>query len=136
MHKDPIEIIPKQLFMKVKIMGVPYDPWNATQFAQNLSKKGVEMIEFKMNVGNLSEPMKLLDALIREKRFIHNGSPLLKFCIGNVVAKPDHNGNVYPRKTNEKLKIDPIITAMMCLAMWIQENQNTSVYETRGIRTL
>ncbi len=125
-----------ELSKKIKIMGVPYDPWNATQFAQNLSKKGVEMIEFRMNVANLSEAMKTLDALIREGNFVHNGSPLLKFCIGNVVAKPDHNGNVYPRKNNEKLKIDPIITAMMCLAMWIQEGTKSSVYETRGIRTL
>lgn len=112
-----------------------YDPWSATQLAQELSEK-IEMVKFSMNVANLSEPMKKLDVLIRTGKVRHNGSSLLRWCLGNVVAKEDHNGNVFPRKPHEKMKIDPIIAILMALAGWLAEPDSSSVYEERGIRTL
>lgn len=112
-----------------------YDTWNATEMAQKLSDK-IEMVKFAMNVANFSEPMKKFDSLMREKKIRHNGSKLLRWCIGNVVAKYDHNENVYPRKSNVKLKIDPVIAILMAMAGWIQDKKEESVYEERGIRTL
>lgn len=110
-----------------------YDTWNATEMAQKLSDK-IEMVKFAMNTANFSEPMKKLDALMREKMIVHNGSPLLRWTIGNVVAKRDHNDNVYPRKSHPKLKIDPAIALLMALAGWLQDEQKESVYESRGLR--
>lgn len=112
-----------------------YDPWNATETAQNLSDK-VEMVKISMNVGNLSAPTKMLLTLMLEGKLRHNNSPLLRWCIGNVVAKEDHNGNVFPRKSHEKLKIDPVIAIIMALAGWITDDKEESVYETRGLRII
>lgn len=120
---------------QLRVIECMYDAWNATEAAQKLSDK-VEMVKMAMNVGNFSEPMKKLDSLIRSGKLRHNGSPLLRWCLGNVVAKEDHNGNVYPRKSHVKLKIDPIIAILMALAGWIASGDETSVYETRGIRSL
>lgn len=118
-----------------RIIECLYDAWNATETAQKLSNK-IEMVKIAMNVANLSEPMKKLDALMRAGKIRHNGSPLLRWCLGNVVAKEDHNGNVFPRKSHVKLKIDPVIAILMALAGWLQDDQVESVYETRGLRTL
>jgi len=112
-----------------------YDGWSATETAQKLQDH-MKMTKVAMNVGNFSEPMKKLDSLIRSGKVRHNGSPLLRWCLGNVVAKEDHNGNVFPRKSHEKRKIDPIIALIMALAGWIAAGEETSVYETRGIRKL
>jgi Phage terminase-like protein, large subunit len=103
--------------------------------AQKLSGK-IEMVKFAMNTANLSEPMKKLDSLMREGKIRHNGSPLLRWCLGNVVAKEDANSNVYPRKSHVRLKIDPIIAVLMALAMWIQDDSVDSIYSERGIRTI
>ncbi len=119
----------------IRIAECLYDAWNATETAQKLSSK-IEMVKISMNVANLSEPMKKLDALMRAGKIRHNGSPLLRWCLGNVVAKEDHNGNVFPRKSHTKLKIDPIVAILMALAGWLQTEQMDSVYESRGIRTL
>ncbi|MNG37487.1 Phage Terminase [compost metagenome] len=73
---------------------------------------------------------------MRQGKVRHNGSPLLRWCLGNVVAKEDHNGNVFPRKSHEKLKIDPIVAILMAMAGWIQDEQVDSVYESRGILTV
>ncbi len=120
---------------RFRIQEAGYDAWNATEMAQNLSNK-IEMVKIAMNVANFSEPMKKLDSLMREGKLVHNGSPLLRWCLGNVVAKEDHNSNVFPRKSHVKLKIDPIVAAMMALALWLQNNEKDSVYEDRGILSI
>lgn len=113
-----------------------FDPWNATEFAQRMLMERIEMVEFRMNIGNLSEPMKKLDAVIRESQVRHEGSPLAKWCIGNVVAKKDANENVFPRKEHDELKIDPVIPWIMGMAGWMRNKKMPSVYETRGIIVL
>lgn len=120
---------------KYKINEVMFDPWNATQLAQNLSKSRIEMTEFKMSTANLSEPMKQLEALIREGKIRHRGNPVTTWCLSNVVAKQDHNDNVFPRKTHEKFKIDIAVAMIMALAPWIQKQNSESIYKTRGIRS-
>jgi phage terminase large subunit-like protein len=121
---------------KVKVISALYDPWNAISFAQDLENERVDMVEFRMNTANLSEPTKNLDALIRQGKVRHNGSPLLRWCLSNVVCKPDAADNVFPRKSNEKLKIDPVIAILMCIASWMNEKDDGSVYDTRGITFL
>lgn len=118
-----------------KVLEAFYDPWNAIEMGQSLEKKRVNAIKFQMNVANLSEPMKKLDSLMREGKIVHNGSPLLRWALSNVVAKEDHNGNVFPRKSEERLKIDPIIAILMALAGWLQDAKKESVYHERGIRS-
>lgn len=91
------------------------------------------MKEFRMTTANLSEATKTLDALIRQGKIRHNGSPLTRWCLGNVVAKEDPAGNVFPKKSSDKLKIDPIVALIMALAAWMNEEETESVYENRGV---
>ena len=122
---------------KFKIDSCFFDPWNATQISQNLTKKKVNMVEFPQRVSTLSEPMKALEVLIREKKLKHNGGPLLEFCMANTVAKVDGNENVFPTKSSEKLKIDLAVALIMAIAGWlVRDMKEKSVYETRGVRTL
>lgn len=121
---------------KFKISECLYDPWNATSFSQDMGKERINMVEFRFNTANLSEPTKHLDALIRQGKIRHNGSPLLRWCLGNVVCKYDAADNVFPRKDHESLKIDPIIALIMALASWMQKDQKVSTYESRGLRFL
>lgn len=115
------------------IRHVLYDPWNSTELAQRIAKNFVEVVEFRMNTGNLSEPTKTLDSLMRTGKIVHNGSPLLSWSIANVVCKEDAAGNVYPRKTHERLKIDPVIAILMALASYIQDKDEENPYESRGV---
>lgn len=118
-----------ELFDMVDVM---VDPWNSLEFSQGLKAKGIEVTEFRMNVGNFSEPTKTLDALIREGRWHHNGSPLLRWAIGNIVCTYDVLDNVLPKKSHEKLKIDPAVALIMALAGWLQSDETASTYEERG----
>jgi len=132
---DNIKGDAEEIARTYRVQECAYDAWNATEMAQKLAGK-IEMVKMAMNVANFSEPMKKLDSLMREGKIVHNGSPLLRWCLGNVVGKEDHNSNVYPRKSHVKLKIDPIIAILMALALWLQNEEKSSVYESRGIRVL
>lgn len=114
-----------------------FDPWCGAQYAQNMSRQNIEMVEFRMNVANVSEPLKTMDALIREGNIVHDGNPVIKWCFSNVVAKEDHNGNIYFRKTHEKFKIDICVASVIALAGWmLEEQEKKSIYEERGILVL
>lgn len=121
-----------------KVLECLLDPWNSVRLMQELNAKRIETTEFRMTVANLSEATKTLDELIRTGRVKHNGSPLLRWSLGNVVAKEDANGNVYPRKSHESLKIDPIVAMLMALAAQLQEEKKISVYDSqsRGLRII
>jgi phage terminase large subunit-like protein len=95
------------------VQQVPYDPWQATQLATEMQNDGAPMLEFRNTVGNMSAPMKELDALVRDGRFHHDGNPVLKWMASNVVAKLDNKENIFPRKERPENKIDGIVAAIM-----------------------
>lgn len=86
------------------------DPnYNAEQFRQHMEASGVTFVEIPHSVKQFSEPMKDLAALIVAGRIHHNGDPILDWALGNVTAKTDVKGNVYPRKDHPDKKIDPAV---------------------------
>ena len=113
---------------------VLFDPWNAISLSQELEEEGINMIQFRMNTANLSEPTKNLEAMIRDGKIVHNGSPLLRWQLKNVVCKEDNAGNVFPRKTEEKNKIDTIIAIIMAIASHTNNPVKEFAYSTGGIR--
>lgn len=118
---------------KFKFKDVHFDPWSSTQMAINLSQKRINMVEFRMNTGNLSEPTKKLQEIMQDNKLVHNTNEMMEWVIGNVACKYDAVGNVFPRKEHEDFKIDPAISAIMSLAGWINEENNESVYKDRGM---
>ena len=97
------------------VQKVVYDPWQATQLASTLSEEGAPMFECRMTVQNVSEPMKTLEALVKDGRLVHDGNPVLTWMMGNVVAKTDAKENIFPRKERSENKIDGAVAAILAL---------------------
>lgn len=96
---------------------VPFDPWQATQLAGHLLAEGLPMVEIRQTVAQLSEPMKMLEALVLQGpgKFVHDGNPAMTWMVSNVVCHRDAKDNVYPRKEREENKIDGPVAAIMGL---------------------
>lgn len=103
-----------------------YDPWKATQMAQNLTKKGLNMIETRQTIQNMSEPMKELEGAVYSKRFHYDGNEMLTWMFGNVVCHVDKKENVYPNKKNPKNKIDGIVTNIMGINMAMRSSETVT----------
>ena len=99
------------------VKGIAYDPWNALQLATSLSADGAPMIEYRNTVQNFSDPMKSLEALVQDKRISHDGNPVLRWMMSNVVAKLDAKDNIFPRKERYENKIDGVVALIMALGI-------------------
>ena len=95
-----------------QIQEVDYDPWNSTQFANNLMNEGFECVEIRQGFKTLSEPIKDVEKLILEKRLITFNNPVLRFAISNAVPSLDPAGNIKLDKSKASKRIDPIIAGV------------------------
>ena len=120
----------------LEVKEIPYDPWQATQLATHMLDEGAPMVEYRQTVQNMSEPMKMLEALVLQGKVSHNANPMLTWMMSNVVCHRDAKDNIYPRKEREENKIDGSVAAIMGLGRMLLLKPKTSIYETSGIRVV
>lgn len=115
----------------LRVNEIAFDPHQAWQISQNLKDEGLEVIEYGMNVGNMSEPTKELAALVASGRFHHNGDPVLAWMVSNVVAHTDARDRIFPKREKSMLhqKIDGAIALIIALGRWMQKTESTPTFE-------
>lgn len=84
-----------------------FDSFKADQFGQNLIEAEINAVEIPQRVNPLDAAMRWIEVLIAEGRLHHNGDPVLAWGVTNIVVAPDNNNNIFPRKSNPEMKIDP-----------------------------
>jgi phage terminase large subunit-like protein len=101
---------------------VAYDPWNATQIVTHLmTALGSERLrEFAQTIKNYNDPMKEMERLIRCKEIRHDGNPVMRFCVKNVMVQRDTNDNQRPTKGKSADKIDGVTAGLMSLGLAMQ----------------
>jgi len=133
LHFDAIREDLMEDSRRYQVVDIGYDPWQATQLAQQLQSDGATVTEFRNNVQNFSAPMKEIDALIRSGRLHHDGDPVLAWMASNVVCHVDNKDNIYPRKERPENKIDGIvalITALgRCMAEEASMDLSSAIYD-------
>jgi phage terminase large subunit-like protein len=92
--------------------------------ATGKSAEAVNMLEFRATTQNFSPAILELDAALRSGRLRHDGNPVLEWCVGNVVGRPDRRGNLYPAKQRPEQKIDAAVALMMAIGRAMAEDTN------------
>lgn len=129
-------IIQKAEELGVNIKEICYDPYNATQFAQQIQDKGYVVVEIRQGVQTLSEPTKNFRDCVISKKIVHNNNPVLNWALSNAVQKADHNENIKLDKNKSVERIDPISALLNAHVRAMVVEDTTSIYEDRGIRVL
>jgi len=114
---------------KFNVVEVAYDPWNATQLANELDDDGFEMIQFRQGFASMNEPSKLLESMLADGTLRHDGNPITRWMAGNVTTKTDEHNNIKPNKKTSTGKIDGIVAAVMALGRAMQ-GEGQSIYAT------
>jgi len=109
-----------EMASRFEVQAVAFDPFQATQLSTRMLAEGLPMIEVRPTVLNFSEPMKTLEALVLQKKLVHDGDPVLAWMASNVVAHLDVKDNIYPRKERAENKIDGIVALIMALSRAIK----------------
>jgi phage terminase large subunit-like protein len=92
----------------VKIREICADPWNATQFMQDMESEGYTVVEIRQGIQTLGGPTKDFREQVYSGNLIHNNNPVLTWAISNAVTRQDANENIMLDKSKSSERIDPI----------------------------
>lgn len=94
-----------------------YDPAGALLFAENLEQEGIRSARFGQSCNMFNAPIGEFKAAMSEGRILHDGNPLLRWCIGNAVLTRNAQDQVMFAKRDSSEKIDAAVSTVM--AMWV-----------------
>jgi phage terminase large subunit-like protein len=97
------------------IAEIAMDAWGSREIAPNLQDGGFTVVDVPMTTRNLSEPMKLIAALVDGGRFHHDGNEASMWMFANVEVHEDRNENVFPRKAKAENKIDAAVATILAV---------------------
>lgn len=102
----------------IRPLWIGYDPWNSQYWVKEMEEAGFNMEKIRQGIYTLSEPMKQLEADLKNNIIVYNNNPILKWCLSNTQAKVDLNGNIQPSKLGSKYKrIDGTVALIIAYAV-------------------
>lgn len=121
-----------------KTQEICVDPWNATQFNNNMDNEGFTIVETRQGFKTISPSMKDLEVLFMQGKIIHNNNPLLTWNMSNVVSVMDPAGNIKFDKSKSKYRIDGAAAFITghTRAMIKPSHSKVSKYESSGLTVL
>lgn len=121
----------------VDLVEVGYDPYNATQLSIELAETyGLPMSMVRQGFRSQSEPCKRIEADMAKKILNHGGHPILRNHASNVSVKEDPSGNIKIDKQKSSDKVDGMAALADAYACWLANDEQESVYNEHGIRSL
>jgi len=112
----PIGDLRQNLIEKCSDFGceeVGYDPYNGQVISEDLTREGIKAFRMAQTHSMFNEPIRDFLAALREKRVIHDGNPLLRWCVSNAILYKDRKDHwMFDKKTSGE-KIDPIVAVVM-----------------------
>ena len=87
---------------------------------------------------NHSEPTKKLRELVLTGKLVHDGNPILTWCLSNAVEVTDNNGNIKLSKKHkdDSQRIDLAAAVINALSQALANEPPKVIYNTRGMRSL
>jgi phage terminase large subunit-like protein len=110
-----IETFIKEKKKKFDIKEIAIDPWNSSEFSQHLVADGFEVIDFRQGFATMSSPTKDLMRLVKLRKLVHNGNPVLRWNIDNIVISQDPSANIKITKNRCNEKVDGAVALVMAL---------------------
>ncbi|WP_368492850.1 terminase large subunit [Geobacillus thermodenitrificans] len=96
----------------VKIREICADPWNATQFMQDMEAEGYTVVEIRQGIQTLGSATKDFREQVYQGNVIHNNNPVLTWALSNAVTRQDANENIMLDKSKSTERIDPIAAVL------------------------
>lgn len=95
----------------ISALWIGYDPWGSQYWIEEMEKTGFNMVKVIQGAKTMSNPMKELEADLKDKRIVYNNNPILKWCLLNTSIEVDKNENIRPIKGRKsKQRIDGAVS--------------------------
>lgn len=123
-------IMEKEKEYDLKIREICADPWNATQFMQDMEAEGYTVVEIRQGIKTLGEATKDFREQVYQGKLEHDNSPVLSFAISNAVTRSDPNDNIMLDKSKSTERIDPAAAAINSHVRTMLGNFNIDLTKT------
>lgn len=137
---------------KYFIKKLKFDRWRIEDFQRELDKIGVdcfisgkedrpsedaiELVPHGQGYKDLNPAVEAVEDAIIDGKVRHGNHPILTMCASNVVIQKDPAGMRKFAKDKSIGRIDGVVAMAMAINWIAADEEETSVYEQRGIRTL
>ena len=118
--KDAIREVAR--LYKLQILGV--DPYLSREITGTLMKEGINVLEIRQNMTEMSPPMKDIERKLRGGEMKHDHNTASRWCFGNVRCAVDGNENIKPMKNKSIGRIDITVAWITCHAAAMSEPEN------------
>jgi phage terminase large subunit-like protein len=126
-----------QASQEYQIIEVGFDPWGATNLATRLfNDHDIRMVEIRQGSKSMSEPAKDILTKTLQHQINHGNNPVLRWNADNLVMFKDANENIRPDKAKATDRIDGFVALINAWARAIFSEEESCVYEERGVLTL
>lgn len=122
-----------QCIQRYQVVEIGYDPWQAAEMAQSLTRAGKQPVEVRNIPSHLCYATKRFGELVVEGRLIHDDDPVMDWQIKNYLVKDVPGNNILPTK-NGQHKNDGIMASLIALSRATAKDQTgPSRYESEGL---
>jgi phage terminase large subunit-like protein len=138
-HDAIVEFVIGTLAVRYKIRGIGIDQAGAAGVVSKLQRHfGEDLVsEIPQGFRRLSEPSKLMEALIITVNVRQDANPCQAWCMGNMGKEENAWREIRPVKLAQRKRIDGGVALIDALAkMTATPAAERSVYLTRGVRVL
>tara|TARA_Y100000004_G_scaffold121532_1_gene136622 strand:- start:4755 stop:6443 length:1689 start_codon:yes stop_codon:yes gene_type:complete len=121
-----------------KIDSFGYDRHFAGELVSALHKENFETTPFGMGYLSMAAPTAEFERQIIGNEIAHNGCPILRWNVSNVVVSQDPAGNLKPDKMKSIERIDGVTASLIALGMFLKlmPEKKQNPYRERGMRVL
>lgn len=131
-----IEKVIVKLNEELKPDAFHYDPWHMRQICEDMEDRGIPMVSVSNGTGNMSEPAKNLEGLIKEG-LLRFDSVLFEYACECAMMSMTRKNNMDVWRENDKVdKIDPLISTIITLSGATLIRVDKNVYEERGMMSI
>ena len=133
---EAIEQAVEDLCRESGVLQCGFDKRFLGQMSQRLAGAGLSMVDIPQGF-HLNEAIKRVSEWVAGGELCHGGDPILAWMADNAVVKFGRNKEMRLDKEASKDKIDGIAALVIAARLvTLQEIEQPSVYETRGLATL
>jgi phage terminase large subunit-like protein len=132
-----------ELNTRFNIRQARFDRWRIEDLKRALENLGVSgeqlnLVPHGQGFKDMAPALDDFEEVIISGELIHDGNPVLTYCLSNVKVLSDPSGNRKFDKRAKHKRIDGAVAAAMAVAGWKRPAEETgpSVYESRGVMVI
>lgn len=110
----------------IRAYKVGYDNALAKYWVKDMEEIGFDMERIPQKPEELSNPMKLLEADLKNSMVVYDNNPIDRWCLSNTAMKIDNLGRIMPMKINDtkNRRIDGSAAKIICYATYMRHRND------------